>query len=98
MSGKITVITEGADVDGVPFRFEYAGVLVGSTYAFYVDKTHNVAILERVYRRGSEYATTGGYGSIRFEIDVADPSLIDHVAGMSALQLLAKLSETGGIR
>lgn len=84
---NITVATKGVD-RGSPFRIEYAGTLINANHALYVDTTYSLAVLERVYYDGDEYVTTGGPGSVIFDLLVTDANFIDNIRDMSAIDLL----------
>ncbi|MCM3272972.1 hypothetical protein [Paenibacillus elgii] len=85
---QITVITECSDF-AETYRYEYAGVLVGGSYALYVDTSY--IVLERVRQQDDVYVTTGGPGSVIFDLQVADPSFIKRIGSMSAVDLLTQL-------
>lgn len=87
---KITVVTKIADGDD-NYRIEYDGTLIDDRHALYVDPTYNLVILERVGFDGTEYVTTGGSGSVIFDLPIADVNLIDNIRDMSAMELLNKL-------
>ncbi|WP_339274498.1 hypothetical protein MKY59_25845 [Paenibacillus sp. FSL W8-0426] len=91
---NITVVTKGVD-RGDPFRMEYAGTLINDIFALYVDTTYSLAVLERVYYDGDEYVTTGGPGSIIFDLPISDASIIDNIRDMSAIELLSKFIRKG---
>ncbi|ODA06729.1 hypothetical protein BK119_10815 [Paenibacillus peoriae] len=86
---KVTIVTECLDRDEL-VRYEYDGILVGSSHALYVDPSYNVVLLERVRKSGEEYHTTGGTGSIVLELGVNDVSFIESIREMSAMDLLTK--------
>lgn len=86
----ITIVTKGVDA-GEPFRVEYAGTLIDDRHALYVDATYSLAVLERVYFDGEEYVTTGGPGSVKFDLPVNNVSFIENIRSMSAIELLKVL-------
>lgn len=92
MSRRVTVVSECNDeVDGL-IRTEYPGVLVDANYAFYVDAEFATVVLERVRRASNgEYLTTGGPGSVGFDLPVDDVTFFDCITEMSAVELLAAL-------
>ncbi|MDO3682212.1 hypothetical protein [Paenibacillus ehimensis] len=87
---QITVITECSDC-AETYRYEYAGVLVGESHALYVDAAYSLVVLERVRPQDGVYVTTGGTGSVIFDLQVADPSFIKRIGSMSAVDLLTQL-------
>jgi hypothetical protein len=89
---KITVVTELQDAIEGPVRYEYPGVLVDAAYAFYIDKEYATVVLERVRRTSNgEYLTTGGPGSVGFDLPVDDVTFFDRIMEISAVELLSAL-------
>ncbi|AKG35654.1 hypothetical protein [Paenibacillus durus] len=88
---KIVVITEIHDIEEGTVRSEYPGVLVDARHAFYIDTEYKTVILERIDRVNGEYRTTGGPGSVGFDLVVDDVAFFDRITEMSAVELLAAL-------
>lgn len=89
---RVTVVTEYNDPNEGYIRDEYPAVLVDANHAFYIDVEYKTVLLERV-RLGSDglYYSTGGPGSVGFDLPVDDVSFFDRITELSAVELLSAL-------